>query len=87
MKKLLLLTLTTLLISCYTAPQIDGDYPFIVTAIEAKRDTMAEYFGTYHYVSALGAESEGNSSIILPARMYNIGDTITFTNKTYTHGK
>lgn len=83
MKKILFLA--AILVSCSgsdTTPQLDGDKPFIVTSIEQLPEAnMAEYFGTEGY--DMRGFSNRHPSIILPIRLYNIGDTITITHKKY----
>ena len=71
MKKLIILSL--LLVSCNNTntPIIDSSKPFIVTNIESIRGNgMSKY--SNHSTDFI------NQSIILPSRMYNIGDTISF---------
>jgi len=57
------------LTSCSSTPTIDGKSPFIVREIRTVDDSMSEYVS---YVMTVGYPT-----IILPSRMYNIGDTIS----------
>ena len=63
--------------SCGDAtPIIDGDTPFVVGTIIKYSDThsmyIADNFDCGHYVNP----ANGYPTIILPSRMYQIGDTI-----------
>ena len=54
--------------SCgYDTPIIDGKYPFIVSSIEQWSETHSIY---------VNDNFQGDYAIVLPSRMYQIGDTI-----------
>lgn len=72
MKKIILLIILLICLSCHKTAVIDSKIPFIVTSITSRDGGMSEYSGTY------GTDGILSPSIILPTRMYNIGDTISF---------
>lgn len=80
MKKLLIIIPLILLWSCDThpAPVLNSTNPFIVEEIYDIGNGMAEYYGKtnsgYHYNQRLNSPL-----IVLPAKWYNIGDTVEIT--------
>lgn len=72
-----------MLVSCESkTPIIDGSKPFIVNSIIDVGNGMSKYIGP---TSACYTSKETfnalSPEIVLPSRMYNIGDTITFKHK------
>lgn len=63
--------------SCDCTPVISGPKPFVVQRVSEIGDNMCEYFGD-HPSGYDGTGFSGKPSIVLPCRMYNIGDTINF---------
>ena len=61
--------------SCDSTPIIDGKSPFIVNQIDDIGNGMCEYYGN-HDVSYNANGFSGRPTIVLPSKLYNIGDTI-----------
>lgn len=61
--------------SCDSTPIIDGKNPFIVNQIDDVGNGMSEYYGSSN-VRYGGNGFSGRPSIVLPSRLYNIGDTV-----------
>lgn len=57
-------------------PIINGETPFVVGRIEQYNKTHSKYFAIDDKSGEFATVFEGNPLIILPSRMYNIGDTI-----------
>ena len=57
-------------------PIIDGEKPFVVGTIVKYNDTHSKYFAVDDASGEWSSNFEGNPMIILPSRMYQIGDTI-----------
>ena len=57
-------------------PIIDGKNPFIVGKIIKYSETHSKYFAINRESGEWSSNFEGNPMIILPSRMYQIGDTI-----------
>jgi hypothetical protein len=81
MKKItLILSCLLILISCSTAPVINGTEPFIVGKIEEMNNKMAVY--TSKYISTEeGFNTSQHGVIILPKDWYHVGDTIDLIPK------
>jgi hypothetical protein len=85
MNKIIIIILAIVTISCAESiPAIDGKNPFVVTAIEATEccgENMSIYTGTDVDGVSLTRFFSGNHQtlpkIVLPSKMYNIGDTIS----------
>lgn len=86
--KILFLSLTKVFIvlsiccffsSCDSTPIIDSKNPFVVNQINEIGDDMSEYYGGNS--ARWGANPlSGRPSIVLPSRIYNIGDTVSLVN-------
>jgi hypothetical protein len=73
--KCVVLTITIYcLFSCTPIPMLNGNKPFVVNEIDELSGGMSEYFGGLD--AGYGNSFKGRPSIILPTRLYNIGDTI-----------
>lgn len=57
-------------------PIIDGEKPFVVGKIVKYNDTHSKYFAVDDASGEWSSNFEGKPMIILPSRMYQIGDTI-----------
>lgn len=57
-------------------PIIDGESPFVVGTIIKYNDTHSKYFAIDRASGEWSSNFEGDPMIILPSRMYQIGDTI-----------
>lgn len=57
-------------------PIIDGEKPFVVGTIVKYNETHSKYFAIDDKSGEWSSNFEGNPMIILPSRMYQIGDTI-----------
>ena len=57
-------------------PIIDGEKPFVVGAIVKYNDTHSRYFAVDNESGDWNSNFGGKPMIILPSRMYRIGDTI-----------
>jgi len=81
MKKLfLLLVITSFLISCTSSPMIGNDAkPFVVECIYKVDDNWCEYVGKYNATGNYDLLNR-KPRIYLPARMFNVGDTIKINN-------
>jgi len=62
--------------SCNRAPIIGGEKPFVVGMIEKYNDTHSRYFAIDCASGDWTNIFEGRPMLILPSRMYQIGDTI-----------
>ena len=62
--------------SCYRTPIIGGEKPFVVGVIVKYSDTHSKYIAIDEESGEWKSNFEGNPVIILPSRMYQIGDTI-----------
>jgi hypothetical protein len=62
-------------VSCDSTPVVGGDKPFIVNEISDIGGGMSEYYGGYEASYDRNGFS-GRPSIVLPSRLYNIGDTV-----------
>jgi hypothetical protein len=78
MKKILLLIiLIYLLQSCGNRmPVIDGPDPFVVGSIERYSLTHSKYYSDNLNSGVNSFSSQSNPVLILPSRMFQIGDTI-----------
>jgi len=56
-------------------PIIDGDNPFVVEAIIKYDETHSSYFAVDNAMDYFSS-FQGQQMIILPSRLYKIGDTI-----------
>ena len=70
-----LFVISSLLLACDSTPIINGTKPFVVTKIDNIGNGMCEYYGD-ETARWDGSGFSGRPSIVLPSRMYNIGDTI-----------
>jgi hypothetical protein len=78
MKKLLIL-IPFILLSCKNdvIPTFnDKNRPFVITKIESINDNQAEYYSNDKNNNNQAGLVVNRPSIILPSRMFNIGDTI-----------
>lgn len=57
-------------------PIIDGEKPFVVGTIVKYNETHSKYFAIDEASGEWSSNYEGNPMIILPSKMYQIGDTI-----------
>jgi hypothetical protein len=57
-------------------PIIDGEKPFVVGTIVKYNETHSKYFAIDSKSGEWISNFEGKPMIILPSRMYQIGDTI-----------
>jgi hypothetical protein len=81
MKKLLLaIAFCTTMASCNTTPIIDGEHPFVVRDIIRYDNKLSKYY-SYGDAGIYISNLHNYPAIVLPSRLYNIGDTITFKKK------
>lgn len=57
-------------------PIIDGETPFVVGTIKKYSNTHSMYIADDHNSGKFVNPMQGFPTIILPSRMYNVGDTI-----------
>lgn len=79
-----LLLILVILQSCGDrSPIIDGEKPFVVGKILKYNDTHSKYYATDEESGVLANIVQDYPMIVLPSRMYRIGDTIKcgFNNK------
>lgn len=57
-------------------PIIDGEKPFVVGRIVKYNETHSKYFAIDRKSGEWSSDFEGKPMIILPSRIYQIGDTI-----------
>jgi hypothetical protein len=78
--KFIILILAIVTLSCTESiPVVDGQHPFIVTQIESTAccgDGLSIYTGTSSS-RVFNGNHQNLPKIVLPTKMYNIGDTIT----------
>jgi len=60
---------------CDSTPIINGNKPFIVNQIDELNNGMCEYYGN-NDARWDGNGFSGRPSIVLPKKLYNIGDTV-----------
>jgi hypothetical protein len=76
---LLILVIASFLQSCGgdRTPILDGSKPFVVGAIEKMSDSHSIYYSeNYASGHSTGFITEDSPAIILPSRIFQIGDTI-----------
>jgi hypothetical protein len=73
-----LFLLTSFLQSCGNrTPILDSSVPFVVSSIEKVSDSHSVYYAeSYDSGKSPSFLAEGSPAIILPSRMFQIGDTI-----------